>query len=146
MERLSLIISIAAILWSLITYFVHDRKIKQQEARINEYQLEKIKNEEEENKKALIRGDVLRKDKGLHMLKISNQGKAIAKNVNMKISDPQVIEIYDNKMPCEFMHPQDCIELRFYIVKTPVTTVKITFTWDDDFKSGNERTQILLPL
>lgn len=144
MERLSLIISIAAILWSLVTYFVHDRKIKQQEARINEYQLEKIKNEEEENKKALICGNIVKGSNGLRILKIYNKGKAIARNVDIQLSDPEAINIYSNKvLPYEFMHPQDSLDFRFYIVKIPETTVKITFTWDDDFKSENERTQIL---
>ena len=37
----SLIISILAILFSLYTYFVHDKKIKDQTKLINDYQLQK---------------------------------------------------------------------------------------------------------
>lgn len=144
MERLSLIISIAAILWSLITYFVHDRKIKQQEARINEYQLEKIKNEEEENKKALICGNIVKGSDELRILKIYNKGKATARNVDIQSLEPAIIRReYNNDLPCELIQPQDYIEFRFYAGHIPETKVKITFTWDDDFKSENERTQIL---
>lgn len=143
MERLSLIISIAAILWSLITYFVHDRKIKQQEARINEYQLEKIKNEEEENKKALICGNIVKGSDELRILKIYNKGKATARNVDIQSLEPAMKITRDYDLPCELIQPQDYIEFRFYAGHIPETKMKITFTWDDDFKSENERTQIL---
>ena len=144
MEIVSIIISILALMASVYTYFVHDRKIKQQEARINEYQLEKIKNEEEENKKALICGNIVKGRDGLRILKIYNKGKATARNIDIQSSEPSIIRReYNNDLPCELIQPQDFMEIRFYAGHMPETKVKITFTWDDDFKSENERTQIL---
>ena len=63
MELASIILSIIALLGSLVTYIVHDRKIKRQEAKINEYQLAKIKEEEEDSKKAQICGNIIKYDK-----------------------------------------------------------------------------------
>ena len=135
MEIVSIIISILALVASVYTYFVHDRKIKQQ--------LEKIKNEEEENKKALICGNIVKGSDGLRILKIYNKGKATARNVDIQSLEPAMKITRDYDLPCELIQPQDYIEFRFYAGHIPETKMKITFTWDDDFKSENERTQIL---
>ena len=42
METWTLIISAAALVISLYTYFAHDRKLKQQERLINSYQLKQL--------------------------------------------------------------------------------------------------------
>ena len=52
---IGLVISILAILFSLYTYFVHYKKIKEQTKLINDYQLQKIEIESIEEKKAKIR-------------------------------------------------------------------------------------------
>lgn len=63
MEMASIIISIVALLGSLVTYIIHDHKIKEQEKKINEYQLAKFKEEEEEGKKALISGNIIKTER-----------------------------------------------------------------------------------
>ena len=47
METWTLIISAAALVISLYTYFAHDRKLKQQERLINSYQLKQLQEEEQ---------------------------------------------------------------------------------------------------
>lgn len=53
METWTLIISAAALVISLYTYFAHDRKLKQQERLINSYQLKQLQEEEQANKKPI---------------------------------------------------------------------------------------------
>ena len=57
-ENLSFLLSILAMLGSIITYFYHDRKIKKQEKKLNDYQLNKFKIEDIENNKAQIKGNI----------------------------------------------------------------------------------------
>ena len=51
MELYSLIISVLALIASVFTYLRHDKKLKEQERRINEYQLKQIEKEDLESKK-----------------------------------------------------------------------------------------------
>ena len=60
MEVWGLIISILALLASAFTYFKHDKKLKEQERKINEYQLKQIEKEDLESKKAAIRGNIVK--------------------------------------------------------------------------------------
>ena len=59
-----LIISCLALGVSVFTYFKHDKKIKAQEQIINDYQINKIAKENEESKKASIRGNIIKGDRG----------------------------------------------------------------------------------
>ena len=139
----ALFLSVLAIVGSIFTYFSHDRKIKKQEARINEYQLTKLKEEEEENKKALISGNIIKKESGQRILKIYNKGKAIATNINVQGLEIREIDVYDKILPYELMNPQDYSEIRFRIIMNAPPTLKLTYTWDDEYKTGNTYTQIL---
>ena len=53
-------LSLLAIVLTLIMYFMHDKRLKRQEEKLNSYQLKKITNEESENKKALIKGNIVK--------------------------------------------------------------------------------------
>ncbi len=67
-----LIISCLAWGVSVFTYFKHDKKIKAQEQIINDYQIKKIKKEDEDRKKASIRGNIVNY-RGKSILKIYNE-------------------------------------------------------------------------
>ena len=87
MEIAGLIISLIAISLALFTYFKHDITIKQQAKLLNKYQLEKIKVDKEDEKKALIEANVIKADKGKRIIKVYNKGKSTAKQVNVIIPD-----------------------------------------------------------
>lgn len=143
MELASIIISIIALLGSLATYIIHDHKIKEQEKMINEYQLAKYKEEEEENKKALISGNIIKKERGQRVLKIYNKGKATATNINIQGLDIREIELKDNILPYELLNPQDYAQIKFLIIMNAPSTIKLTYTWDDAYQTANSSTQIL---
>ena len=143
MEMASIIISILALIATVYTYFVHDRKIKRQESIINEYQLAKFKEEEEEGKKALISGNIIKTERSQRVLKIYNKGKATATNINIQGLDIREIELQDNILPYELLNPQDYAQIKFLIVMNAPSTIKLTYTWDDAYQTGNSSTQIL---
>ena len=112
MDCWALILSILAIVGSVFTYFLHDRKIKRQEAKINEYQLAKLKEEEQENKKAQICGTIVKHEKGKRVLKIYNKGKAPATNIRVDGIDEKRYCVNGLELlPFELLNPQEFIEI-----------------------------------
>ena len=60
MDIINMILSISAIVLTIVMYFRHDKRLKKQEEKLNAYQLKKINEEECESKKALIKGIITR--------------------------------------------------------------------------------------
>lgn len=139
-----LIISCLALGVSVFTYFKHDKKIKAQEQIINDYQINKIAKENEESKKASIRGNIIKGDRGKRTLKVYNCGKATANNIRVEGLDiDSLVVMRNNLFPYELMNPQDYTELIIYIVKGSPSTIKLKYIWDDDFGRNNEFEQVL---
>lgn len=139
-----LIISCLALGVSVFTYFKHDKKIKAQEQIINDYQINKIAKENEESKKASIRGNIIKGDRGKRTLKVYNCGKAAARNIRVEGLDIESLAVMRNGLfPNELMNPQDYTELIICIVKGSPSTIKLKYIWDDDFGQNNEFEQVL---
>ena len=146
MEAASLIISILAIIGTLYTYIRHDKKIKEQERILNEYQIEKIKAEKDESKKALIKGNIVKYEKGKRVLKVFNAGKAAAYNINLEILNDNIEEkgiVGFHFEPYEMMNPHDSTETYFFLCEGHTPTLKAKFTWKDEFQDNNEFVQVL---
>jgi hypothetical protein len=143
MEYISLGLSIIAVLGSVFTYFNHDRRIKKQELLINEYELEKRRSEEEELKKAQVKGNIVSYPKGLRKLVTFNAGKAIAYNIRIEmLSDTNGI-IYSDIDPYEMLNPQDNFENNMHLAYGHLPTLKIKYIWDDEFMKNREFVQVL---
>ena len=143
MDCWALILSVLAIAGSVFTYFSHDRKIKRQEAKINEYQLAKLKEEELENKKAQISGTIVKHEKGKRVLKIYNKGKAPATNIRVNGIDEERYSVYGlDLLPYELLNPQDFIEITIYSYFGK-HTLNLTYYWDDASQKDNEFRQVL---
>lgn len=52
-DIISLGFSLLAIILTITMYYKHDKRLKEQEAKLNAYQIKKIEDEETENKKGL---------------------------------------------------------------------------------------------
>lgn len=141
MEIAGLIISILALLFSGFTYFIHDRKIKKQSSLINKYNLEKIENERDEAKRAIIEANVVKELKGKRVIKVYNRGKSIAKSVEITL--PDNISVLRNPSPIDIL-PQQGIELVTHSCMDSEDRFNIYFTWNDNFKVRNEASQTLL--
>lgn len=139
-----LIISFLALGVSVFTYFKHDKKIKAQEQIINDYQINKIAKENEEIKKASIRGNIIKGDRGKRTLKVYNCGKATARDIRVEGLDIGSLAVMRNDLfPYELMNPQDYTEVVIWVVKGSPSTIKLKYVWDDDFGQNNEFEQVL---
>lgn len=144
MELYSLIISVLALIASVFTYLRHDKKLKEQERRINEYQLKQIEKEDLESKKAAIRGNIVKGLKGGRTLKVYNSGRATARNIRIEGLDVNgLIHRADKLFPYELMNPQDYTELTMHLTYGCPSTIKLKYIWDDEFGDNNEFEQVL---
>ena len=140
----ALVVSLGALIFSAYTYSKHDKKIKAQEQIINDYQINKIVKENEESKKASIRGNIIKGDKGKRTLKVYNCGKATARDIRVEGLDIGSLAVMRNDLfPYELMNPQDYTEVVIWVVKGSPSTIKLKYVWDDDFGQNNEFEQIL---
>lgn len=144
MEIWSLIISVLALLFSAFTYFMHDKKLKVQERKINEYQLRLFEKEDIANQKAAIRGNIVKSLKGNRILKIFNSGRATARNIRIDGLDIDgLFHSADKLFPYELMNPQDYTEIVIYPLLGRPYTIKLKYIWDDESGTNNEYEQVL---
>lgn len=144
MEVWGLIISILALAASAFTYFMHDKKLKDQERKINEYQLKQIEKEDLESKKAAIRGNIVKNLKGNRTLKVYNSGRAIARNIRIEgLGVEGLFHRADEVFPYELMNPQDYTEVNIMLFNNCAPTIKLKYIWDDESGKNNEFEQVL---
>ena len=142
MEIIGIIISIFALAFATLTYFKHDLKIKKQDAIINSYQIEKIKLEKEQEKKAIIEANVISHTKGKRIIKIYNKGKSIAKNVTVNIPENDGYSILKNPCPID-IKPLNSIEIIIIVFNNDPDKIEIDFEWKDDFNDKNKDSQTI---
>lgn len=137
MEIAGFVLSILALIFSAFIYIKHDIKIKRQSKLLNEYQLEKIEKEKEEQKKALIEAFVVKGQKGNRTIKVYNKGKSIAKNVNVIIPENDGYHIFNNPCPID-IKPQNGIEIKLgALLEGHPDKIDIKFEWSDEYKIDN---------
>lgn len=141
----SLVISLIALAASLVTYFLHDRRLKKQEHLINDYQLKKISQEHDENNKALVKANVIKHPKGKREIKIFNAGKSVARNVDFQIvSELKGISIDNRELfPYELINPQESTGFLIFLYEGPLSVIKVRTSWDDAYQMGNTYEQVL---
>ena len=141
----SLIISCLSLLLGGFSFWLYDRKIKKQDAIINEYRIKQFETKQEEEKKAVIRANIIKEEKGKRTMKIYNSGKAVAYNIRIKFQSDMNEIVYDDKLfPYEKLMPQDCTSLSLLRICTGASNkINVKFIWDDDFQKDNYNTQVL---
>ena len=89
MNLMTLLFSAIALLGSLYTYLLHDKKLKKQQAILNELQIRKLQKEIEEEASVEIRPTLINVVKSMHTNQITgtvllkNYGKGEAKDVEV---------------------------------------------------------------
>jgi len=141
----SLLISVIALLFSVITYILHDRRIKKQEGLINKYQLEKIDAERIEQNKALIRANFVRGTSGKNKVMVYNAGKSAARNINFEIlsEDQNFMVLNKDRFPFDLLNPQESTALSLTTFEESPDTIRVRLTWDDRHDKKNVHEQIL---
>lgn len=102
----SLTISVLALVFGVYTYFAHDKKLKEQQALLNDLNIEKLKKESREQTKADVRVSLTidKEPNNFSMrnfyetsgtIKITNFGKATAHNIRIRQKGYSNIICYD---------------------------------------------------
>jgi len=144
--KFCLIVSVAALLGSAVTYFMHERRLKAQEAKINAYQLRKFEEEEREAKKAIMRANMIRCERGKRTIKVYNKGTAKARNIRFFVEGDEGDDLFigNNTFPMLFMNEHDSVDLVIHLHSGSPDQVIIRLEWDDDFSINNEHSQIIV--
>ena len=129
MDVIGMLTGCIAILFSLFGYFRHDKKIKEQEIKLNEIALKNESLKAEERLHAKIKADVEMKQ-GIIILIVRNSGLAIAKDVNFSLS-PE-LPIISDILPIEFMNPGDRVRVVAINALGGPNKAQATFTWKDE--------------
>ena len=136
MEILSLIVGFCALLFAIGVYVIHDRKLKQQQKILNEYQLKVLTQNIAEQQKAEIRVSI--KDKKQDSsgnwtgtLIIANYGKAPAYNVRFNQIGRSFSYNLESKYYSQLL-PQENQETYLYWRWDNCDPKETQVTWDDD--------------
>lgn len=140
----SIIIAILALFFSVFTYVIHDRKLKKQERLLNEYQLRALAQDEEENKKAVIRARAVKTTGGKRTVYIYNTGKAKARNVIVAMD--KVDQVFSTRpdLPVTYTEllPDAPREIILFLTEGD-DVMTLNYIWDDDFKMNNKESQTI---
>ena len=144
MEILSALLALLAFGFSFYTFFAHDRRLKKQENLLNEYQLRSLAQNEEENKKAIIRAKAVKYNSGNRTLYIYNTGKAKARN--LKVEMPNGDQVYasrpDFPLNYEELLPDASREV-ILLLSEGDDELTLTFEWEDDYSKDNKEQQTI---
>lgn len=107
-----------------------------------EYQrlmIEKMKQEKEDLMKASIKGNVFpSSSKGSLHLRIFNAGKSTARNIRIEwLNEDDTVHLSKPLETIEDLSPQNKRDYRLYLVYGHPETMRLRYTWDDDFKTDN---------
>lgn len=134
---ISAIIALSALILSLVKYHKHETRLNEQQKAINSYQLQKIQEEKVSAQKANIKGNIVDDSRSSVLLKIINSGESNAKNVKVEITSSVDGLIFDQIEPIELINPHRSFEFRIILCSGHVGSIKLRYTWDDEYAIGN---------
>ncbi|MCF0179374.1 MAG: hypothetical protein HUJ97_03920 [Bacteroidales bacterium] len=138
------VLSALGILGGLWAYFIHDRKLKSQEKRLNEMQIRQIEKEETKELQADMKCNIIHGNKGNAKIRFVNAGKSDALNVRVQILTPkEELEavIHDEQWgPYDMINPQFYQEERLCLCMGCPNSILVQVTWDDASQKNRSAT------
>ena len=136
----SLTISVLALVFGVYTYFAHDKKLKEQQALLNDLNIDKLKKESREQAKADVRVSLTidKEPNNFSMrnfyetsgtIKITNFGKATAHNIHIRQKGFPNIICYD----IEHLAPNESREYHETWESGKLRNAEVLAQWDDDY-------------
>lgn len=103
-------------------------------------QIAKMKAEAEARQKAVIRGNIVKGYKGsASILKIFNAGAVNARNVRVEwLNESPDVTVRGDFSEIGELTPQNSRSYNLYLIEGHIETMKLRYTWDDDFATGNQ--------
>lgn len=138
-----ILLSVLVAIGSLVAYIKHDKKIKRQEAKLNELQIKQYEKEEAKEKMAEMKANIIRGHKGNARIRFINAGKVDAQNVRIEIltSADEMLRIYHSEFgPYNVINPQLYREEQLALSTGHPNTIDLKITWDDEFQKNRSVT------
>ena len=140
-----ILLSVLVAIGSLVAYVKHDKKIKRQEAKLNELQIKQYEKEEAKEKMAEMKANIIRGHKGNARIRFINAGKVDAKNVRIEMLSTEdelsgIILLSSKLGPYEVINPQSHREVNIALCEGHSDTIKLKIIWDDDFQKNRSVT------
>lgn len=128
-------------------FYRYDKRLKEQEQKINDFQLREYAQKEIESKKALLRAEVFHIN-GEWKISIQNDGIASARNIRILSSDltPEGgrIKIMNEPiLPYPILNRNDRFYLDLCLMEFHSIKPVINLFWDDDYDANRSLTQAL---
>lgn len=137
---LALSLSALALIGSCFTYFVHDKKLKKQQALLNDLQIKKLQREIKDNESIELRPTLINVTKSMHtsqvtgVLLIKNYGRAEATEVEIRayVNDGMHIHYNEKQRLIKSFLPdqQDEIPVDWGF---GASTIEVWIGWNDTF-------------
>ena len=119
-----------------------EEKLREYELALKKHELEKIRAEENEEKKANIEARVIKISKGSYRLKVWNSGNETTYNVAVSIPEEYNVIIMKDKMPFEYLEPGSNFEECVVIHGGFAPKFEIISTWEDEKENKYENIQL----
>ena len=101
-------------------------------------QIEKMRKEADEQKKAIIHSEIINRQAGSRILKISNKGKSTAKNLNIEWLNPDDnIMVLSNLGEIGDLTPGNARLFNMVLSIGHSETMDLRYTWSDEFSEEN---------
>lgn len=110
------------------------------------HSLEKSDAEALEEKKADIGAKLVNLGNGEYRVKISNRGKAAARNVRIEFPDDNKLipdRVINDTFPMEVLEQRDSVDLIAAVSNGTPRKHKVLLKWEDDHSDSNEKTSYL---
>jgi hypothetical protein len=139
-----LVLSTLGIIGSFSAYVHHDKKLKSQEAKLNELQIKQLEKEVANEKKAEMKANILHGHNGTARIRFVNAGKVDALNVRIEIlsSEKEIGGIYHHTDfgPYDVINPQSYREEKMYLTEGCPDVIRLKIIWNDEFQRDNSVT------
>ena len=111
----SLIFSVSAFVYSIMA----EKKVKENNKKLQQYEIKSYKEKEDEKKKALIEAKIYRSEKWT-LINVYNRGLGTARNIiflNTDDWDKNGIFVESGKSPYPFLHNGGCFDMKLIIAE-----------------------------
>lgn len=133
-----LILSSMGIIGNIYVYLKHNKRLNEQESRLNELQIKQFEKEEDKEKMAEMRCYAIHVDKGSTKIRFINAGKSDALNVRIKILTPEeqvrLISCNAKWGPYEVINPESYRDEPLMFLLGAPKTIDIQIIWNDKYQ------------
>ena len=145
MDFWALVIAVITMLGSVVGFFLHDHKLKQQEKKINEFTIAQLRESQEAKRKAQVSAYVDIGKYGHGKIFVKNRGQSVARNIRITGFDSTKLIILDDSiLPFEYLNPDEEFPIIVALLECSDHKLDILIEWDDDFENDRHKNQILV--